>query len=145
MSEQLVYIHVPARKTPLPEGSTVDPGLAEWGRATLAEAVQEQGIAVVFSRGADAFDRSAGVATVYAPRIERTDRVKTGYEVHVREEEVAIDSLGAVRLPMEVNGGEPQLVYEEEHGPTARLHARLLAQQLRRVADAGSTILTGAK
>lgn len=45
-------------------------------------------------------------------------------------------------IPMEVNGGEPQLVYETENRDVAREHARLLASQLLRVAQKGGTQYT---
>ena len=66
-------------------------------------------------------------------------------EMHLGTDWVLTQTESGERLwvPREVNGGEPQLVYENEDVSVARYHATMLARQLRRVALAGTTLYTG--
>lgn len=46
-------------------------------------------------------------------------------------------------VPMEINAGEPQLVYEHNDKTIAKIHAAMLARQLKRIAQAGTTGYNG--
>lgn len=94
MSEKLVSIHTPTKKTVSPSHVHIDETLVNWGRPELALALKEQGLDAVFTRGAGALDLESDRATILQPTIEKIDGK---FVVTVEPAQISLSAISAFR------------------------------------------------